>query len=133
MSTAAIVAKRSDRTLRRCADRDAAPDGSANLDRCHSGENDGEQRAGISDGRVYTDFSSESGFGTVYSGDSTEETDGGTSAIDVERSGDTLVFTFTGTTWDDIDFSGQMMCTGMSDQAQTHASRRAVKLAGDDP
>jgi hypothetical protein len=77
--------------------------------------NDGEQRAGISDGRVYADFSSESGFGTVYSGDSTEESDGGTSTIDVERTGDTLVFTFTGTTWDDIDFSGQMACTGMAE------------------
>ena len=27
--------------------------------------------------------------------------------------GDTLVFTFTGTTWDGIDFSGQMMCANM--------------------
>ena len=79
--------------------------------------NDGEQRAGITDGRVYADFSSESGFGTAYSGDSSEETNGGTSTIDAERDGDTLVFTFTGTTWDDIEFSGQMMCTGMADKA----------------
>jgi hypothetical protein len=77
--------------------------------------NDGEQRAGVSDGRVYADFSSESGFGTAYSGDSTEETNGGTSTIDIERTGDTLVFTFTGTTWDEIDFSGQMMCSGMTE------------------
>ena len=79
--------------------------------------NDGEQRAGISDGRVYADFASESGFGTAYSGDSTEETNGGTATIDVERAGDTLVFTFTCTTWDDIDFSGQMMCSRMSEEA----------------
>jgi hypothetical protein len=113
MSTRAIAAKRSDRTLRRCTDRDAAPDGSADLGRCHSGER--RRARGISDGRVYADFSSESGFGTVYSGDSDRGANGGTSRIDVERSGDMLVFTFTGTAWDDIDFSAQMMCTGMSD------------------
>jgi len=77
--------------------------------------NDGEQRAGITNGRVYADFVSESGFGTAYSGDSTEESNGGSSTIDAARTADTLVFTFTGTTWDDIDFSGQMICTGITD------------------
>ena len=31
--------------------------------------NDGEQRNGITNGRVYADFVSESGFGTAYSAD----------------------------------------------------------------
>ena len=75
--------------------------------------NDGEQRSGITNGRVAVDFVNDSGFGTLYSGDSTEESDGGSSTIDVVINGNTVTFSFTATTWDDIQFSGQLMCTGM--------------------
>lgn len=74
--------------------------------------NDGEQRAGIADGRVYVDFVSASGFGTAYSGDATTE-GAGSVTLAVSQSGSTLTFTFTGATWDAIDFSGQMICAGM--------------------
>jgi hypothetical protein len=77
--------------------------------------NDGEQRAGIADGRVYADFASDQGFGTAYSGDLNEESNGGTSTIDIAQDGDTVTFSFTGTTWDKIDFSGQLICTGVTD------------------
>jgi hypothetical protein len=77
--------------------------------------NDGEQRAGIADGRVYADFSSDQAFGTAYSGDVNEESNGGTSTIDVVQKGDTITFSFSGTTWDKIDFSGQMICAGVTD------------------
>jgi hypothetical protein len=75
--------------------------------------NDGEQRAGIVDGGVYADFNSESGFGTTYSGDATQENDPGSSTIDIAVDGDSVVFTFTGATWDEIAFSGQMICSGV--------------------
>lgn len=74
--------------------------------------NDGEQRAGIADGRVYIDFVSAGGFGTAYSGDATTG-DAGSVTLAVSQSGSTLTFTFTGTTWDAIDFSGQMICAAM--------------------
>ena len=74
--------------------------------------NDGEQRMGITNGSVYADFVSESGFGTAYGG-ALSKGDGSSSSIDVAMTGTTLVFTFTGTTWDGITFSGQMMCTNM--------------------
>ncbi len=74
--------------------------------------NDGEIRAGITNGAVYADFISESGSGTAYSGDASDQ-DSGSSTIDVTLTGGTLVFTYAGTTWDGIDFSGQMMCAGM--------------------
>lgn len=75
--------------------------------------NDGEQRAGITDARMYADFVSESGFGTAYSGDSTEADNGGSSKMDISFDAGTLTFTFTGTTWDDIAFSGQLICSGV--------------------
>lgn len=76
--------------------------------------NDGEQRAGISDGSVYADFGSETGFGTAYGG-ATSSNDGSSSTIDIVLTGHTLVFSVTATTWDGIDFSGQMICAGMGD------------------
>lgn len=75
--------------------------------------NDGEQRAAISNGSVYADFATETGFGSAYSGAISKE-DGSSSSIDIVLNADTMVFTFTGTTWDDIEFSGQMMCSGMA-------------------
>jgi hypothetical protein len=75
--------------------------------------NDGEQRAAISNGSVYADFVSESGFGTAYTG-ATSKGDGSSSSINIVLDADTMVFTFTGTTWDKIEFSGQMMCSGMA-------------------
>jgi hypothetical protein len=96
---------------------DAAPDGmlhqmSVAISTDFVPSNDGEERAAISDGSVYADFVTDSGFGTAYGG-ATSKGDGSSSSIDAKLTGDTLVFTFTGTTWDGIDFSGQMMCTGM--------------------
>jgi hypothetical protein len=61
------------------------------------------------DGRVSFDFRSESGFGTLYTGDSSGDNEG-SSSIDVERQGDRLSFTFTGVTWDEVEFSGRMAC-----------------------
>lgn len=75
--------------------------------------NDGEQRAAISNGSVYADFATETGFGSAYSGAISKE-DGSSSSIDIALNGDTMVFTFTGTTWDEIGFEGQMMCSGMA-------------------
>ncbi len=75
--------------------------------------NDGEQRMGITDGSVYADFVTESGFGTAYAG-AQEAGDGSSSTIDAALVGDTLVFTFSGTTWDGIAISGQMACSGMT-------------------
>jgi hypothetical protein len=75
--------------------------------------NDGEQRAAISNGSVYADFATETGFGSAYSGAISKE-DGSSSSIDIALNGGTMVFTFTGTTWDDIAFEGQMMCSGMA-------------------
>jgi hypothetical protein len=71
---------------------------------------DGESTMDITDGRVYIDFVSESGFGTAYSGDSTEEGEGSVT-IDVTRVGEGLVFDFhDGVTWDEVRFAGQMAC-----------------------
>jgi hypothetical protein len=97
---------------------DAAPDGmlhqmAVSIPSDEMPANAGEQRSGISNGRVYADFASESGFGTTYSGDATEENNGGSSTIAAVLNADTLTFTFTGTTWDGVDFSGQMICTGV--------------------
>ena len=63
--------------------------------------------ASTNEGRVFIDFVSESGFGTTYSGASSEE-NGGRSLIIVSLAGDTLVLDYQGTTWDDVDFEGQM-------------------------
>ena len=71
--------------------------------------NDGEQRAGITDGSVYADFVSDSGFGTAYTG-AEAKGDGSTSKIDIGQSGILLTFSFSGSTWDQVDFTGQMMC-----------------------
>ncbi len=96
---------------------DSAPDGmlhqmSVTIGTDYVPANDGEQRMGINDGSIYADFVSESGFGTAYVG-ATSKGDGSSSSIDATLKGDTLVFSFTGTTWDGIEFSGQMMCSGM--------------------
>ena len=63
----------------------------------------------ITDGRAGADFNSETGFGTLYYGDATEESEGN-ATIDVTRIGDLLIFDYAGVTWDDISFSGQMIC-----------------------
>jgi len=73
--------------------------------------NDGEHRAAINNGTVYADFVSESGFGTAYSG-AVGNGDGSSSSIDIVLIGKTLEFDFSGTTWDGIDFTGQMLCAG---------------------
>ena len=68
---------------------------------------------GIEDGRAYIDFVSESGFGTAYVGE--PENDDRTSvSIDVTRSGDLLTFDYDGLTWDQIPFTGQMVCGEVS-------------------
>jgi len=61
------------------------------------------------DGRVSFDFVSASGFGTLYTGDSSGDGDG-RSTIDVLRAGDVLTFTFEGVTWDEVTFSGLAIC-----------------------
>jgi len=83
--------------------------------------NDGEQRAAIPDGRFYADFVSESGFGTAYSG--APEQDDGTLKVDAVRRASTLTLSFSGTTWDAIEFEGQMICTGLVDQASSSLPR----------
>jgi hypothetical protein len=77
--------------------------------------NDGEQRSGIQDGRVRADFHSSSGIGGSYSGAATDTSDPGMSTIDVVVNGDTYTFSFTGETWDHVAFSGQLICTGVTD------------------
>jgi hypothetical protein len=77
--------------------------------------NDGEQRTGIQDGRVRADFNSESGIGGSYGGAATDTSDPGMSTIDVAVDGTTYTFTFTGETWDHVAFSGQVICTGVTD------------------
>jgi hypothetical protein len=72
--------------------------------------NDGEQRADITNGVAYVDFRSESGLGTAYTG-ATEREDG-TSTIDISVADDLIFFSFEAVTWDDIAFSGQMVCAG---------------------
>jgi hypothetical protein len=70
---------------------------------------DGGGAAADIDGRVSFDFVSESGFGTLYTGDASEA-DSGSSTIDVVRTGAVLVFSFEGVTWDDVAFFGQAAC-----------------------
>lgn len=96
---------------------DAAPDGmlhqmSVSVPADETPANDGEQRAGIDDGSVFADFATHSGFGSAYGG-ATSKGDGSSSSIDIVVNGDTMIFSFTGQTWDGIDFSGQMMCAGV--------------------
>lgn len=67
--------------------------------------------ASTNEGSVYIDFVSESGFGTAYSGSSAQE-NGGSSLIIVSLDGDTLALDYEGTTWDGVDFEGQMLCGG---------------------
>jgi hypothetical protein len=76
--------------------------------------NDGEQRAGIQDGRVSVDFHTASLGGGTYSGDATAESNPGSSTIDIAVSGDTYTFSFTGETWDHVAFNGQVICTGVT-------------------
>jgi hypothetical protein len=61
------------------------------------------------DGRVSFDFASESGFGALYTGDSSSANEG-RSSIDANRLGVLLSFDFEGVTWDDVAFSGQLLC-----------------------
>jgi hypothetical protein len=68
---------------------------------------------GIEDGRVYIDFVSESGFGTAYVADTSDD-DRTSVAIDVTRTGDQLTFEFDGLTWDQTPFTGQMICAEIS-------------------
>jgi hypothetical protein len=74
---------------------------------------DGDTTSGITDGSAYIDFVSESGFGTAYYGAASRE-NGGSSTIDATWRGETLVFSYVGKTWDDVDFSGQMICAGFA-------------------
>jgi hypothetical protein len=67
---------------------------------------------GITDGRIWIDFVSESGFGTAYSADTSDD-DRTSATIDVTRAGDQLTFDFDATTWDGIPFTGQMVCAGV--------------------
>lgn len=61
------------------------------------------------DARVSFDFKSESSVGTLYTGDSSGDDDG-SSSIDVARAARLLAFSFEGVTWDDVAFSGQVVC-----------------------
>jgi len=93
---------------------DAAPNGmlhqmSVTVPADEMPANSGEQRSGISNGRAFADFASDTGFGTAYSGDASED-NGGSVTINVVRNGDELTFSFAGLTWDTIEFSGQMIC-----------------------
>jgi len=64
----------------------------------------------ITDGRVSFDFVSESGFGTQYDGDASDTDHPSSVTMDVVRSGDGVAFSFQGTTWDDVNFEGQLIC-----------------------
>jgi len=68
-----------------------------------------ETISGIEDGRVYTEFMSENFFGTAYSADAADD-DRTSVTVDVTRIGDGLVFDYTGLTWDQVEFTGQMAC-----------------------
>jgi hypothetical protein len=70
---------------------------------------DGDNTAGVADGRVAIDFASSSFIGTLYAGEPVED-DRTSASIDVTRQGTMLVFEYQGTTWDSINFSGQLIC-----------------------
>lgn len=70
---------------------------------------DGQQTAGVSDGRVAIDFASGSFIGTLYSGEPVDD-ERTSASIDVTRQGTMLVFDYQGTTWDSINFSGRLIC-----------------------
>ena len=72
-------------------------------------EADGGVTSDITHGRVYIDFVSASGFGTAYSGDATEANEGSVT-VSVMRVGEGLLFDYQGVTWDDVGFSGQLVC-----------------------
>ncbi|MEX2547720.1 MAG: hypothetical protein WD830_08020, partial [Chloroflexota bacterium] len=67
-------------------------------------ETDGEV-LDIGDGAVSFDFTSESGFGTTYTGAAGRENEG-SSTIDVTRARTALIFDFEGVTYDDVNFVG---------------------------
>jgi hypothetical protein len=67
----------------------------------------------ITDGGVSFDFASETGVGTTYTGNSTRA-DEGSATISITRSGDGLVFDFSGVTFDAATFSGQLLCATSS-------------------
>ena len=64
----------------------------------------------ITDGRVSLDFVSESGFGTQYDNDNSDPEHGGSGTVDVVRAGDSVIFSFQGTTWDGVSVEGQLIC-----------------------
>ena len=72
-------------------------------------DSDGE-KTHVTNGGVSFDFTSETGFGTTYSGNSTRENEG-SSTIDVTRSGEGLIFDYSGVTYDAVTFAGQLICT----------------------
>lgn len=70
---------------------------------------DGEVVAGINDGGASLDFTSPSGIGTTYGGNATRDNEG-SSEVTVTRVGAGLIFDFTGVTWDNVNFAGQLVC-----------------------
>ncbi len=60
-------------------------------------------------GRVSFDFMSQAGFGTLYTGDASDD-DSGSAAVSVTRLGERLDFAFEGVTGDDVSFAGQLVC-----------------------
>jgi hypothetical protein len=74
--------------------------------------NDGETRSDIVDGRVSVYFVDENPLGTTYAADETATSNPGTDTINVSQVGQMIIFDFTATTWDNVDFSGEMRCAG---------------------
>jgi hypothetical protein len=96
-----------------------APDGqlrqvSVNVPRTEVPSAEGQTTSGVTDGGATIDFVSESGIGTQYSGNAAED-DRTSSTIAVTRHGAGLTFDFTGSTWDSISFSGQLVCAVVDD------------------
>lgn len=96
-----------------------APEGqlrqmSVNVPREDVPAEDGQTTSGITDGGASFDFVSQSGIGTQYSGNAADD-ERTSSTIAVTRHGTGLAFDFTGTTWDAIPFSGQLICADVDD------------------
>jgi hypothetical protein len=75
---------------------------------------DGQITSGITDGGASFDFVSQSGIGTQYSGNAADD-DRTSATIAVTRHGAGLTFDFSGSTWDSISFSGQLVCAVVDD------------------
>lgn len=70
---------------------------------------DGQTSEPITTDRAGFDFASDAFGGTLYVGEPADD-DRTTMSITVSQTGSDLVFAFSGTTWDGIAISGQMVC-----------------------